>query len=91
MSKVKTFKYTKTTGKVSERTVVVLNSASKHDFTIDISELNEEQQAIFAVRIAALDAERTAALSALMQEFDVSNNFRLFDPEKMQDVSEENF
>lgn len=83
---LKTFTYTKANNVTTQRVVQVLRAANKHDQAIDLSELSEEDQVLFALRYELLRQDFDAKLKELMQEFDVANNYRLFDPAKMADV-----
>lgn len=83
---LKTFTYTKANGVASTRVVQVVRVANKNELAVDLSELNDEEQVSFAVAFKDLREDFDAKLRQLMQEYDVANNFRLFDPEKMTNV-----
>lgn len=83
---IKTFTYTKANGSVSERTTVSIKEPYNMYQAIDVSELSEDDQAEFAVKFNALRDAHNKAVTELMQQFDVTHNFRQFDPLKMADM-----
>lgn len=86
---IKTFDYTKASGEVSQRDVLVLQEPGNMMQGIDISELNQEDQAAYAVYMSRLHDDYLDKIAALNKEYDVINRYRKFDPLKMTNVSEE--
>lgn len=84
-----TFKYTKADGKESQRTLAVSITPNKFYAGTDISELAQEEQAIYAVKMSDAKAAYLKAIADINAEFDVKHNYRQFDPNKMSNVIEE--
>jgi hypothetical protein len=76
--KILTFTYTKSDGSQSARVVLPLTSPSKNYFGIDLSELDYEEQASFALGYELLQDEFNQKVHALMKDFDLSKNYRNF-------------
>lgn len=84
------FTYTKQPGfDVTRRVVIPLVSPGKNYFTIDVSDLDIEDQVAVDREIQLLNDERTAKIDQIMAEFDIRTNFRSFNPEKMSNIVEE--
>lgn len=83
---IKTFTYTKANGSVSQRTTVSIKEPYNMYQAIDVSELNEDDQTEFAVAFSKLRDAHNQAVAELMAKYDVTHNFRQFDPLKMTDV-----
>lgn len=83
------FKYTKPNGSISDRVFVPLINPNTMYEGIDISELSEEQQAIFACAVQQAKEEFALKLVNLKEEFDVKTMYRRFDPTKMSDITKE--
>lgn len=84
-----TFTYVKDTG-TSERVFVPISKPSNKYFGVDVSELDEESQALFAQELHQLCNEHKAKTDELMRKYDLAHSFRQFLPEKMQNVVVEN-
>jgi hypothetical protein len=87
--KIMNFTYTKPDGKTSKRTFVSIRSPFTDYFGVDISELSEEDQAIFTAEMQSIEDAKTNAINELMIKFDVKNNYRKFLAERMSDISVE--
>lgn len=87
--KIKEFKYTKTNGDVSQRTVVELVSPTEHVEGIDVSDLNMDDYASFTQRLRDLETQTYNQRMALYADFDLGNNYRRFVPARMTDVTTE--
>lgn len=84
-----TFRYTKADGTGSNRVVIPLVVPADKYLTIDVSDLDIEDQVALARDIELLNAERTKKIDELMTEYDVRTNFRSFIPSRMTDIVEE--
>lgn len=87
--KVIEFTYTKPNGDVSKRAVVEISKPSKFVTGIDISELDYDSMLEFAKKFNELETKFAEARAALQNEFDLKHNFRLFDPDRMTEVTAE--
>ena len=83
---IKTFTYTKNTEDISQRTVVVLQEPTNMMQAIDLSALDDEEQAMFAVELGRLKDAFKEELLALQYKYDAVHNYRQFDPLKMTNV-----
>jgi len=81
-----TFNYTKDNGKQSDRVLAVLVKPNTMFEGIDISELDMHTQGEFAEQMNRVQEVYVAAIEAVKSSFDVCNNYRRFDPKKMQAV-----
>lgn len=84
-----TFNYTKANGSTSDRVLAVMTKPNTMYEGIDISELDMESQARFADQLNAAYETYLAAITAIKASFDVTHNYRRFDPKKMQAVVSE--
>jgi hypothetical protein len=87
--KIKEFTYTKPNGDVSQRTVVELVSPTEHIEGIDVSELDMDQYADFVKRLRDLEAQVYNQRMQLYADFDLSQNYRRFVPQRMTNVTTE--
>ena len=83
----KDFTYIKANNTKSDRTLLVLSTPDTNYFGIDLSDMLTEDFAAFSEKYNALHREYKQAVSALMQEFDLTHNYRQFSPERMSDVT----
>lgn len=83
----KDFTYVKPGNKTSERTLLVLGQPSKNYFGIDMSDMLTDDFARFSEKYNTLQREYKESVAKLMADFDLTHNYRQFDPEKMQDVT----
>ncbi len=87
--KIKSFTYTKTDGSTSERVLLVMSEPYKFVTGVDISELNDEDQAMFAISMGAAHDAYLQRMIEIQDKYDVVHNFRQFDPVKMTNVKQE--
>lgn len=87
--KIINFTYTKTGGKQSTRTYIPVSVPQKNYFGIDISELEETDQAEFSLAYEELQREHLDKVAQLMKQFDISTMYRSFVPEQMSDIKTE--
>ena len=83
------FQYTDLKNKVSNREVLVVQEPNTKLSGIDVTELEPEQQAAFAVQFEAIKEVYLSQLRALQESFDLKHNFRQFFPEKMEVVEQD--
>jgi hypothetical protein len=87
--KVLSFKYTKADGSVSRRNLAVMIKPNTMFEGIDISSLEAPDQYLFAKTVNEAYENYLSALDAAKAEFDLTFDYRRFDPKKMTDVIEE--
>ena len=87
--KVVEFTYTNPDGDVSKRAVVESAKPSKFMSGIDISELDADTMLEFAAKFNAVETQIAELRQTLLNSFDLKHNFRLFDPERMTEVTAE--
>lgn len=87
--KIKEFTYTKPNGDVSQRTLIELVSPTTHIEGIDVSELHMDAYADFVQKLRDLESQVYNQRMQLYAEFDLSNNYRRFVPERMTNVTTE--
>ena len=87
--KIMHFNYTKSSGKESQRTFIPVTSPAKNYFGIDISELDETDQAEFTLAYEEFHREFLDKISQVMKQYDISTMYRSFDPEKMTNIISE--
>ena len=75
------FTYTKKTGDVSQRAVIVTGEPSKFLQGIDVSELQPEDFVAFCTAMAEMQDRQQAERQALLEQYDLKHNFRQFDPQ----------
>lgn len=83
------FTYTKASGDVSNRAVVVTQEPTKLLSGIDVSELPEAEFASFTQEMSALKNRQHQEIMDLMEKHDLKHNFRQFSPDKMTNVESE--
>lgn len=77
------FNYTDRNNKASIREALILQEPNKFVNCIDVSELEFDEQAMLASEYNKLLSLFQEELLALYYKYDVVNNYRQFDPEKM--------
>lgn len=77
------FNYTDRKGKTTNREALVLNDPIRFVECIDVSELETDEQAMLASEYDRLLSRFKEEVLALYYKYDVTNNYRQFDPEKM--------
>lgn len=76
--KLAKFEYTDLKGKVTNREVCVVSMPSNKLSGIDVTELSEEEQAMFSAEYDLLVEEFQGKLTALKEQYGVNHNFRQF-------------
>lgn len=84
-----TFKYTKADNSTSNRVLVPMVKPNTMYEGIDISSLEVADQVMFADAINAAYNTYMATLEAVKAEFDVTHDYRRFDPKRMTEVVRE--
>ena len=84
-----TFDYTKSADKVSSRAFYPIVTPNTMYEGIDISELDQEAQALFVAKMESAKLKFLNDCMAIKSEFDVVNNYRRFDPTKMSAIKTE--
>jgi len=87
--KIKEFTYTKPNGDVSQRAVIELVSPTEHMEGIDVTELDQDQYAIFIEQLRELEGEMYKRRLELYADFDLQHNYRRFLPQRMTNVTTE--
>jgi hypothetical protein len=83
------FTYTKDAGEVSKRAVIEIVTPSKFIEGWDITNLDEEDAAVFMQQMSELRRIQHEQTMNLISEFDLKHNYRRFKPENMSDVKVE--
>lgn len=86
--KTLTFKYTKTDGSVSYRTLLVMVSPNTMYEGLDISELEPAEMADVEIQMNAAYQIYLNEISSIKEEFDIKHSYRRFDPNKMTEINE---
>ena len=79
--KLTEFTYTKRSGDVSQRAVLVTQEPNKFLQGIDVSELSEADFAAFVSSMRELQDRQLAERNLILQQYDLKHNFRQFDPQ----------
>jgi len=83
------FIYTKDVGEVSKRAVIEVITPSKFIEGWDITNLDEENAAVFMQQMSELRRVQYEQTMSLITEFDLKHSYRRFKPENMSDVKVE--
>lgn len=83
------FTYTKDVGEVSKRAVIEVITPTKFIEGWDITNLDEENAAVFMQQMSKLRRVQYEQTMSLITEFDLKHNYRRFKPENMSDVKVE--
>lgn len=83
------FTYTKPNGDVSERAVIELVQPTDHVEGIDVTQMPEDEFALFADEYRELKNAQHEATMALLAKFDLKHNYRRFVPQRMADINTE--
>ena len=83
------FTYTKADGSVSEREFLPLITPNKMYEGYDLSELDHSDQVGFASYISDLYEMLKNQVAAKVEEFDLKQNYRRFDPTKMTNITKD--
>lgn len=87
--KVLSFTYTKADGSVSKRNLAVMVKPQTMFEGIDISSLEAPDQYLFTKTMNSAYENYLSAIDAAKAEFDLTFDYRRFDPKKMTEVVEE--
>lgn len=87
--KLTEFTYTKRSGDVSQRAVLVSQEPNKFLQGVDVSELDNEDLGELITKLRALEDRVQAERAVLMAEYDLTYSFRQFDPELISDQTVE--
>lgn len=83
------FNYTKADGSVSERAVIELVTPSQFVEGIDVTQMPEDEFALFANEMRELKNAQHEATMALLAKHDLKHNYRRFSPDKMSEINTE--
>jgi len=83
------FNYTKADGSVSERAVIELVTPTQFIEGIDVTQMPEDEFALFANEMRELKNTQHEATMALLAKHDLKHNYRRFSPDKMSDLNTE--
>lgn len=86
---IKSFTYTNNRGVTTARVVYVTGKPSKFVSGVDLSELTEEEQGVYISEASRLYAEYMERVAELNTAHDLTNSYRQFDPDKMQNIKTE--
>lgn len=87
--KIKSFTYTKPNGDVSQRHVMVTVEPTPNVEGIDVTVLTNDDFSEFVLAQRELETRQQAERQKLLQDFDLTRNYRKFSPERMSDVTVE--
>lgn len=87
--KLTEFTYTKRNGDVSKRAVIVTGEPNKFLRGIDVSELDNCELGWFINKLRAIEDRYAAERATLVADYDLTHNFRQFDPELISDQAVE--
>lgn len=80
---LKTFDYTDTKGKTTNRTVLVVQEPGNKLHAIDLSEVDQETQALFYEQYQVLKKTFLDQVHSLQKTFEVQHRYRTFLEEKI--------
>jgi len=81
------FTYTKADGTESKRAVLPLVGPTKFVEGIDVSQMPEDEFAVFCREFSALKSAQHEQTMAILEQFDLKHNYRRFIPEQMTDIT----
>jgi hypothetical protein len=81
-----TFKYTKSATDVTNRVVIPLVQPTDKYFTIDVSDLDIEDQALVDAEVEKAKEDFNMRINYIMTDHDIRTNFRSFLPTKMSEM-----
>lgn len=84
---IASFDYTKASGDVSKRDVLVVSEPTNVVFGIDLSELNPDDMAEFLEDYRKVFDAKQRELAEVMAKYDLANRFRRFIPEGMANIT----
>jgi hypothetical protein len=83
------FQYTDLKNKVTQREALVIQEPTDKVSCIDVSEIDPQSQAEFALRYEAIRQSFLEQVNALQKTFEVQHRYRQFFPDKMVVTEEE--
>ena len=83
------FTYTKKTGDVSQRAIVVTGEPNKFMQGIEVSDMSEADFAAFLASMRELQNRHEAERNFILQQYDLKHSFRQFDPQLISDQTVE--
>lgn len=83
------FTYTKADGSVSDRALIELVTPTQFVEGIDVTQMPEDEFALFATEMRELKNAQHEATMALLAKHDLKHNYRRFSPDKMSDLNTE--
>ena len=89
--KVLNFTYTDLKNKVTQRELLVTSEPSDKVSGIDLTPLDEESRAAFVGEYTRIYNNFLTELGDLKAEYDVTHNYRQFFPDKMTEVSQQDY
>lgn len=87
--KLQKFTYTKATGEVSKREILVMTEPTNLVAGISVSDMPAENFASFAAELRKLKNEYEVGLTNLLATYDLKHDYRQFKPSGMSDVQSE--
>lgn len=82
---LRNFTYTDSKGKVTRRVAYMIKPASPNNLAIDLTEFNEEEQAVFNSALNEIGQTIEEFYKTELKALGLSNNYRMFKPEGMQE------
>ena len=83
------FQYTKANGDVSQRAVIEVVQPSKHFEGIDVSQLPQDDFAVFVQEYRELRQAQHDEIMKLLAKHDLTHDYRRFLPERMTNTKTE--
>jgi hypothetical protein len=83
------FSYTKADGSVSDRAVIELVTPTQFVEGIDVTQMPEDEFALFANEMRELKNAQHEATMALLAKHDLKHNYRRFSPKQMSAINTE--
>jgi hypothetical protein len=83
------FTYTKADGSISDRALIELVTPTQFVEGIDVTQMPEDEFALFATEMRELKNAQHEATMALLAKHDLKHNYRRFSPDKMSDLNTE--
>lgn len=84
-----TFNYTDAKGKESYRQVIQLAPPQPHHFCIDVAELEPVDMFLLQQELEVAEEKAKKDRETILAKYDVSRNFRYFNPQNITNLTEE--
>lgn len=84
-----TFDYVDAKGKISKRQVIQLSAPQENYFCVDVAELEPVEMFDLQEELAAAEKDAKELRDEILARFDISKNYRFFNPAGMTNVVEE--